>query len=135
MTANRENGEASRLGWRARASTPLPPGAMTTNVTVPERRKHERLRYPAEQRPSIVIEEMPWPIDEISEGGLVFCTRDLRFKPRQPFAGRIRFTETSVAVEGIILRMDADRVIAACLQQRVPPEHIAQERQRLGVDD
>jgi hypothetical protein len=97
-----------------------------------DRRKHYRLMFPESERPEIIFETGRWPVVEISEGGLVFSSTDLRFMLRQPFRAVVRFRDESVAaIEGVIVRMKIDMVYAACLSKGFSKERVAAERKRL----
>ena len=60
-------------------------------MTQSERRVCERVRYPQELRPTILINGQESPLVEISEAGLVFASHDERYRVCRPFSARIVF--------------------------------------------
>ncbi|MHB9132670.1 MAG: hypothetical protein ACYDBB_16495 [Armatimonadota bacterium] len=83
-----------------------------------ERRKHVRLHYPEEMRPVV----------EISREGLVFWSTDMDFRLRKPFFAFVKFADGEVvSIEGTIVRMKVDLVIALCLTKGFTPERVTLE--------
>lgn len=102
---------------------------LTTEEQARERRRHSRLRYPEHLRPMITVKGVEWPVVDISATGLVFLSRDLSYRLRQPFNGTVRFFDGGEAVvEGTILRMTSDYVIASCLKHPLDPVRLEREK-------
>lgn len=115
--------ERQQLGQRLIA-TPIPGG--------PDRRRHPRLRYPANEQPCVLIDNGRFAVVEISEGGLVFSSRDQVFSPGQSVFAVIRFLDNAyIAVQGEVVRM-IDNLVAVRLNRGLSPQRIQLETRQFG---
>ena len=102
-------------------------------VRFEDQRRHPRLYYPVEPRPTILFEDAIWPLADISVGGVAFCTRDMRYRMYQSLFGFLHFHDNAVqAVEGDICRLTIDRVIMQ-LTRTIPEARIIHEREQLAL--
>lgn len=71
-----------------------------------ERRREYRLHYPVEERPRIIIDDIDYIVQELSEGGMkVLFDKENELPADFPFSGLIRYIDgEEVEVTGKVLR-------------------------------
>jgi len=111
-------------------------GGMGVDSVVPvERRKAYRLRYQEHNCPTIMIGGSEWPLNEISEGGLVFRSSSPEYVLQQMHIAVIHFPDGSKhAVPVLIIRRTADTVVARCVTACIPHDRVATEIERTAQD-
>ncbi len=97
-----------------------------------ERRRHYRLRYPEAERPTARINDLDYPVVDISEGGsrlLLAGGRGLR--RGQQFAGTVLFPDgETVPIEGVVLR-STEKHMAVQLSKGISQKRMVAEQKRI----
>lgn len=96
----------------SRENVPFEDVTMTV-YTGPEKRRHFRLHYPTTDRPKFHIDEDTFDVVELSEGGVVFSSKELgKFILRQPVFGVLHLPDKQmIAVAGKVQRLRRSEVV------------------------
>lgn len=99
-----------------------------------ERRRYFRLRYPSMRQPILYFNAHLYPIEEISEGGLIFqCASPTIYHPGQLVQARVQFIDGfSQPVTGRIHRGTNNIVVIQLTKQMVPLARIYHEQIKLN---
>ena len=97
-----------------------------------DHRRHFRIKYPPEDRPTLEVDSLSFPVVDLSESGLKFVT-SLKFKPalRQEIKGILNFIDYSQqAIDGKVVRLIGDFVMLN-FRQPIPLNRLRLEADRL----